>query len=222
MRVVSYEVNGVDYDQDRLSYHGGAAVPYLSGQTSPNGVDPVHFFDMHTIEGESALTGECAIPNSTYAYKYQVPYTWTETSYDEENWGENITTTAPVYCCCALELLCGCDDFHKNRSFVPALVQNYDFFRRGKTVPQNSSSLCVVDYQGKTALLVDGTLENGSTKADPNASYPTQTLTTMMPEICSLIASRGQTYAPSSAAFVAVWTAVVSLGSMLGMCFVFL
>jgi hypothetical protein len=68
-------------------------------------------------------------------------------------------------------LLCGCDDFHGNQSFVPAFA--------GEDAPHNRSSFCVVDYQGETTLLVDGTLQNGSTEADPNASYPFQILTTM-------------------------------------------
>jgi hypothetical protein len=58
----SYEVNAVGYDQKHLSYRGGASVPYLSGRTSPNGLDPIPFFDMHTIVGDLVVSDDdCAI-----------------------------------------------------------------------------------------------------------------------------------------------------------------
>ncbi|KAH8429087.1 uncharacterized protein LDX57_006757 [Aspergillus melleus] len=224
----AYEVNAIDYDQNHLSYSGGASVPYLSGQTSPNGLGPIPFFDMHTIVGTWVPEDdECAIPNSTYAYRYQVRYTWAEPSDDTENWGQNVTITAPVYCCCALESLCGCDDFHENRSFVPALIDTY-LRHDEKTAPRNRSSLCVIDREGETTLLVDGTLKNGSTKATRNASYPIQTLTTMTSEYCSPTeglysrATKRQTSVPSSTAILVGWTTVSALGFILGGCIVIL
>ncbi|KAB8205698.1 hypothetical protein BDV34DRAFT_225099 [Aspergillus parasiticus] len=96
---------------------------------------------MHTMVSDSVVSDDgCAIPKSTYAYKYQVPYTWMERSDDEENWGKNVTITAAVYCCCLLNLLCGCDDFHENRSFVPALVGIY-LHTAGEGAPHNLISL---------------------------------------------------------------------------------
>jgi hypothetical protein len=109
---------------------------------------------------------------------------------------------------------------------VSALVGIY-LHSAGEDAPHNRSSFCVVDYQGKTTLLVDGTLQSGSTKADPDASYPILTLTTMTSEYCSLTdggfesgARKAQVSPPSSTTSVVAWTAVVALGVLFGVCFV--
>ncbi|KAL3447124.1 hypothetical protein BJX65DRAFT_308191 [Aspergillus insuetus] len=125
-------------DQHCLSYLGGAAVPYKAGTKSPNGVSPRRF------------------DNLAFATVKEAAY---ESTYNLSN------GSVPVYCACDIYGLCGCDDFHKNGSFVPTLLS---YLCLGDEA-SNVSKVCTISIDGTTTILVNGGLVNGSTNADPKA-----------------------------------------------------
>ncbi|KAL4941251.1 hypothetical protein BDV06DRAFT_223273 [Aspergillus oleicola] len=147
--------NDVDIDdQHFLSYLGGAAIPFKSGDDSPNGVSPkkLNHLAFATVDEDSVNDGSCAVPNTSYAYEYQSKYSLSSGS-------------VPVYCACDPYGLCGCDDHHGNSSFVDAMLAYIGLDSEAKNV----SKACTISLDGVTAILVDGGLSNGSTKADPDA-----------------------------------------------------
>ncbi|KAL4961136.1 uncharacterized protein BDV14DRAFT_211226 [Aspergillus stella-maris] len=147
--------NDVDInDQHYLSYLGGAAIPFKSGDDSPNGVAPKKLDNLAfaTVDEESVKDGSCAVPNTSYAYEYQSKYSLSSGS-------------VPVYCVCDPLGLCGCDDHHGNSSFVDVMLAYVGL----DTEAKNVSKACTISLDRATAILVDGGLSNGSTKADPDA-----------------------------------------------------
>ncbi|KAL4953716.1 hypothetical protein BDW69DRAFT_205677 [Aspergillus filifer] len=147
--------NDVDInDQHYLSYLGGAAIPFKSGDDSPNGVSPKKLdnLDFVTVDENSVKDGSCAAPNTSYAYEYQSKYSLSSGS-------------VPVYCVCDPYGLCGCDDHHRNSSFVDVMLAYVGL----DTEAKNVSKACTILLDGATTILVDGGLSNGSTKADPDA-----------------------------------------------------
>jgi hypothetical protein len=148
--------NAVDInDQHYLSYLGGAAVPFKSGDHSPNGVSPKKLDNLPfaTVDENNVKDGSCAVPNTSYAYEYQSKYSLGSAG------------NVPVYCLCGPYGLCGCDDHHGNSSFVDAMLAYTGLGDEAKNV----SRICTVSLDGATTILVDGGLSNGSTKADPDA-----------------------------------------------------
>ena len=205
------EVSSLD-DPAYISYLGGAAVPYPAGETSPNGVE---LLDLPYEPDLSSISSDlCSVPNSNYTYKYKEKFNWTSISFEEENYGVYATRWVPVYCCCGFNTLCGCDDHHRNSSFVTALTQ-----RLGLSMsPRNTTDGCAIDIEGETTLLVRGELLNGSTKADRTVPYQSETVTTMVMGQC--IETDGVTLGagthlqgPSSTA----WTAIIAIGGLVGM-----
>ncbi|RJE19156.1 Conserved glycine-rich protein [Aspergillus sclerotialis] len=167
------------FDQDQEEYHnylGGASVPYASGEDSPNGVHPVRL----DLDFEEAPPGDlygdlCTVPNSSYAYKYNEKWKWRSSAFKMESF----TRFVPMYCCCALYSLCGCDDFHSNSSFVPTLVD----YLMESTQPLNNTHICAVDIDGM-ALIINGTVSNGSTKANPAMDPTTETVAITTSQYC--------------------------------------
>ncbi|KAL4803499.1 hypothetical protein BDV18DRAFT_163056 [Aspergillus unguis] len=149
--------NEVEKDsQHYLSYLGGAAVPFKSGDDSPNGVAPKHLEDLSfpSVDDEDDVKdGSCAVPNNSYAYPYDAKYSLGSAG------------NVPVYCLCDPYGLCGCDDHHTNSSFVDAMLSYAGLSNEAKNV----SSVCTVTLEGETTILINGGLSNGSTKADPDA-----------------------------------------------------
>ncbi|KAL4780372.1 hypothetical protein BJX76DRAFT_360922 [Aspergillus varians] len=141
-------------DQHYLSYLGGAATPFKSGSSSPNGVSPRKLDNLAfaTVDESAVKDGSCAVPNTSYAYQYESKYSLSSGS-------------VAVYCLCDPYGLCGCDDHHGNSSFVPAMLAYVGLDKEAK----NISKACTVSLDGAVAILVDGGLANGSTKADPDA-----------------------------------------------------
>lgn len=199
-------------------------MPYLSGKVSPNGVSPRKFNNLPYIPDlEEYPSGyECTIPTTNYAYKYEAEFEWTES---ESNYGSDdsgAAHSAPIYCCCALDSLCGCDDFHGNSSFVLAMLQR----EMDTPSPQNSTNICAIDIEGERTILVSGTLENGSTKADGKAEYLTETISTTGLTRCmratgapdeASIAGMQVLGGPSQRAFVLAWVGTVGAGVLVGM-----
>ncbi|OJJ08841.1 hypothetical protein ASPVEDRAFT_34970 [Aspergillus versicolor CBS 583.65] len=202
---------------ETLSYTGGAAVPYLSGKVSPNGVSPRKFTNLpYTPDLEEYPSGyECTIPNTNYAYKYEAEFEYTESDDDSSH-------SAPIYCCCALGSLCGCDDFHQNSSFVLAMLER----EMASVNPLNSTSVCAIDIEGETTVLVSGTLEDGSTKADGETESLTETISTTGLTRCMRatgapdeVSTAGMRVlgGPSQRAFVLAWVGTVGAGVLVGM-----
>ncbi|KAL4920146.1 hypothetical protein BDW62DRAFT_177722 [Aspergillus aurantiobrunneus] len=147
--------NNVDLDsQHFLSYLGGSAFPFKSGDKAPSGLSPRKLDNLAfaTVDESAVSTGSCAVPNTSYAYQYQSQYRLS-------------SGNVPVYCLCDPYSVCGCDDNHSNSSFVPAMLAYIGL----DTEARNVSKACTISLDGATTILVDGSLSNGSTKADPNA-----------------------------------------------------
>ncbi|KAL4738226.1 hypothetical protein BDV11DRAFT_171226 [Aspergillus similis] len=217
--IEDWEVSYLD-DPAYISYLGGAAVPYLAGKTSPNGVEPEKFLDLPYEPDLSSIPSSllCNVPNSNYAYKYKEKFNWTSISEEEENYGEYVTRWVPVYCCCGLNTLCGCDDHHRNSSFVAALTQWLGLGMH----PRNTTDVCAIDIEGETTLLVKGELMNGSTKADRTVPYMSETVSTTVTTQCtetggSVSGARAQLQGPSPRAVATAWAAVVAAGGLVGM-----
>ncbi|KAL2833865.1 hypothetical protein BDW59DRAFT_168904 [Aspergillus cavernicola] len=223
----SWEPSYLD-DPEYISYLGGAAVPYLAGETSPNGMTAEEFTDLPYEPDLSQIPSDllCQVPNSSFAYRYEAEFNWTSLSLEQgaENYGEYVTRFVPVYCCCARYTLCGCDDFHRNSSFVAKMLEEAGI---GQS-PRNTSGVCSIELEGETTILVGGTLTNGSTKADQTVEYLTETVSTTVSTTCLAgtggadEASGGRVYGPSGTAVVVAWVATLGAGVLFGMCLVLL
>lgn len=130
------------------SYAGGAATPYAAGGRSPRGIFPfllpigaLAFFPGIWLYG-------------AYAYPYSHHYNYTN---DTSKQNESL----PVVCLCQEYSECGCDE-NNNGTFYQDLFNG--------TVPKNSSDVRVVNVNGTETIYINGTLPNGTTLRDPNAS----------------------------------------------------
>ncbi|GES62099.1 hypothetical protein ATEIFO6365_0005007500 [Aspergillus terreus] len=173
---VSYLHSGHEY-----VYLGGAGVPYTAGETSPNGVTPRRLdLDFETAPYPYLGGDLCSVPNASWAYRYAARYNWTELNMDDDTYGAYIVHLLPVYCCCALYTVCGCDDGHRNASFVPALLEYLGIYND----PRNDTDVCSVTVDGELVLVVNGTLANGSTMADREATPTKETVLVTESRIC--------------------------------------
>jgi len=125
------------------SYAGGAAVPYRAGSTARGGIAP------YFIGGAAlgVLPGLWLYGAYAYPYGHAYPY---------HNDTTNRNETANVTCLCGQYSTCGCDN-NTEYSYLSAVANNYSISR-------------VTDING-TTLVINGTLENGTT-----ASGGTETL----------------------------------------------
>ena len=135
-------------------YAGGARSPYAAGRVSPLGVTPF-------LLPAAALAFFPALwLYSVYAYPYHHPYNF-------YNQTSNRNESLPVVCVCQEFSECGCDDNHNSTYFN-------DLF--GGPVPKNTSNVRVVDVNGTETIYVNGTLPNGTTRADSSTSDSTATI----------------------------------------------
>ncbi|KAK3071180.1 hypothetical protein LTR53_009091 [Teratosphaeriaceae sp. CCFEE 6253] len=119
-------------------YGGGAAAPYKSGGRSPGGVAP------YLLAGGALAFFPGIWLYGAYAYPYNHAYLY-------HNNTNNQNETRPVQCYCAQYAECGCDN-NTDSSYLNEVANN-------KTV----SRVAVVN--GTETLLINGTLENGTTAA---------------------------------------------------------
>ena len=86
-----------------------------------------------------------------YAYPYPHPYELTEDGQDE---------TFPVTCLCQEYSVCGCDDCSNNTlcTYLNLVLSN-----------NSSVDVRIADVDGTRTVYINGTLENGTTAADPSA-----------------------------------------------------
>jgi len=157
-------------------YGGGSKTPYKSGGRSPLGIAPVFL-------GVAALS---VFPGlwlyGAYSYPYHNPYGYynrsarrnhTNTRRDvvyaeltslvsrQDDTGAN--ETKPVDCLCAPYVSCGCDD-NGDTTFLDSLIGD------GSYAGLNKSLINVVDINGTSTIVLNGTLPNGTTVADPSAT----------------------------------------------------
>jgi len=172
-------------------YGGGAKAPYKSGGKSPAGIAPVFL-------GAAALG---VFPGlwlyGAYSYPYYHPYSYHNRTARRNNTQTNNTNTRrdhiyselvhlitrqddganetkPVNCLCAEFAECGCDD-NDDTTFLDSLIGDGSYDALNKTL------INVVDVNGTSTIVLNGTLENGTTAAggtedlDPSASTTTPT-----------------------------------------------
>ncbi|KAK0945551.1 hypothetical protein LTR29_002906 [Friedmanniomyces endolithicus] len=117
-------------------YGGGAAAPYSAGSRSPGGVAP------YLLAGSALAFFPGAWLYGAYAYPYHGAYTY-------HNETGNRNDTRPVQCFCAQYAECGCDNY-TDSSYLSSVANNATVSR-------------VADVNGTSTLLINGTLENGTT-----------------------------------------------------------
>lgn len=89
-----------------------------------------------------------------WAYPYGHPYFWhNQTSKHNES--------LPVVCVCQEFSECGCDQNH-NRTYFNDLFDGQ--------IPKNTSHVRVAEVNGTEKIFINGTLPNGTTRANPNAT----------------------------------------------------
>ncbi|CAG8958927.1 hypothetical protein HYFRA_00012924 [Hymenoscyphus fraxineus] len=166
-------------------YGGGAATPYSSGGRSPGGILPLAV----GVVGIGAVVALASYPGSwpygLYSYPYSNPYTYynrtgrrnrtaTSTSasptatptlnprnlYERQDDGQGVNETKPVDCVCAAYAVCGCDD-NGNSTFLADII--------GDGTNLNASLVTIAVINGTEMFVLNGTLPNGTTAADPNA-----------------------------------------------------
>lgn len=125
-------------------YGGGATVPYTAGATSQRGLGARALLPVAALGlfGGAWLYG-------AYLYSYPRPYGFYNASA-----GQN--QTKPVDCLCQQYSVCGCDDNDDN-TFLNGLIGN------GSYDSLNSSLVRVADVNGTSTIVINGTLENGTT-----------------------------------------------------------
>ncbi|KAM0329404.1 hypothetical protein ACHAQA_004711 [Verticillium albo-atrum] len=137
-------------------YGGGAVAPYRAGARSPVG-----FIAPFVLVGAAALI---FWPGSWHGHRVQ-HYEFNNThTFFNESAGEN--QTKPVLCGCAEDFPCGCDepqDEGDRDTFLNELIGN------GSYAALNKSVIDVGERDGRSTILLNGTLPDDTTLADPNA-----------------------------------------------------
>ncbi|KAH7368482.1 hypothetical protein B0T11DRAFT_64511 [Plectosphaerella cucumerina] len=137
-------------------YGGGARAPYKSGGVSPIG-----------LIAPFALVGVAAYafwPGTWYggrvnSYRYRNEYSFFNETADEQQ-------SKPVLCGCADETPCSCDE-PEDRSERDAILD--ELIGNGSYAALNKSIVNVADYEGRSTILINGTLPYDTTLADADA-----------------------------------------------------
>lgn len=141
-------------------YSGGATTPYTSGARTAGGIAPV------AILGVAALA---VFPGiwlyGAYAYPFSHPYSF-------RNYSNNQDETKPVTCLCEQYAVCGCDPDNTNSTYFSDLVGN------GSTADLDNN-VAVGLVNGTSTILVNGTLDNGTTAAD-STSFGSHNILSML------------------------------------------
>jgi hypothetical protein len=131
-------------------YGGGSTTPYRSGLASPLGLSAI----LLTSTALAVFSGLWAY--GAYEYIYDHPYTFLNQSASSPNSASGANETKPIFCLCAQYEECGCDD-NGNTTFLNSLVGN------GSYAALNRSLIDVVDINGTSTIVLNGTLPNGTT-----------------------------------------------------------
>jgi hypothetical protein len=145
-------------------YGGGAATPYKAGVSTPKGL----------VAGALILPLAmlAIMPGlwlySTYPYYYNNPYRFHNQSATNDNDDDNDrrslwtrqtqgkNETLPVMCVCQEYSVCGCDE-NDDQTYINDLIGNGSYAGLNKTL------VTVSDVNGTKTLVLNGTLENGTT-----------------------------------------------------------
>jgi hypothetical protein len=147
-------------------YGGGAATPYSAGSRTPKGL----------VAGALILplAMVAIMPGlwlySTYPYYYNHPYRFynqSATNHDDDDdvhsdkgrqspWTQGKNETLPVMCVCQAYSVCGCDE-NDDLTYINNLISN------GSYAGLNKTFVTVSDVNGTKTLLLNGTLDNGTT-----------------------------------------------------------
>lgn len=173
-------------------------MPYLAGKVSPSGIQPKRLDLNNPGEGDpgnqtapadsaAAYSPDCGFTPDMYGYKYprlyNLSYEMPELPFDEK-W-----EMVPVYCACQTGSLCGCDEpdpaYNFTRVVLLDVFGGYDLnYNRGPRLP-NATKGCDVWMDGEHRLLINGTLWDGSTKADPDMERTSATGNGTCADTCS-------------------------------------
>jgi hypothetical protein len=139
-------------------YGGGGAVPYKSGSKSPKAlIAPVFLGVAFLAFWPGVWLYGAHLYNHPYPYNY-----YNESSQRNES--------KPVTCACDPYSECGCDyeDTAEYKQYMSDLIGNGSYDALNKTVVN------VANVNGTSTILINGTLDNGTTAAggteDPNAA----------------------------------------------------
>lgn len=146
-------------------YGGGARTPYTAGSRTPKGLVAAPLIGVALVV--AIMPGLWL--HSAYPYYYNNPYRFynqSATNDDDDNdndrralWtrqtqGRN--ETLPVVCLCEEDFVCGCDE-NDDQQYLNDLVGNGSYAALNKTL------VTVSDVNGTRSLVLNGTLEKGTT-----------------------------------------------------------
>ncbi|KAH6692675.1 hypothetical protein F5X68DRAFT_259288 [Plectosphaerella plurivora] len=137
-------------------YGGGARAPYKSG-----GVSPVALIAPFALVGVAAYA---FWPGTWYgsrvnSYKYKNEYSFFNATVNEQQ-------SKPVMCGCADETPCSCDE-PEDKSERDAILD--ELIGNGSYAALNKSIVNVGVYEGRSTILINGTLPYDTTLADADA-----------------------------------------------------
>jgi hypothetical protein len=124
-------------------YGGGSRTPYRSGGRSPGGISPIFFATPFLLFPGLWLYG-------AYRYRNRDEYTFFNATADPPR-----NQTKPVECLCGRYEQCGCDD-NTDRSYLDSLIGN------GSYAALNKSLVNVAQDDGRSTIIINGTLPNGT------------------------------------------------------------
>lgn len=154
-------------------YGGGSTSPYTAGRPSPLGIAPLFlgvgaltlfpgiwlfgaysypYHNPYTFRNHSA-TNDTSNSTSTHERRRRSYFFWERASTDDN---QGVEQTKPVTCLCAADAECGCDD-SGNTTFLDSLIGD------GTYSKLNLSVVNVVDVNGTSTIVLNGTLPNGTT-----------------------------------------------------------
>jgi hypothetical protein len=124
-------------------YGGGAAKPYTAGGRSPSGIAPVFL-----VAGAGLAFWPGVWLYGAHRYHYERPYTFFNSTTQR-------TESKPVDCACSPRGDCGCDE-NDDKQYLDDLIGD------GSYAGLNKSLINVADVDGRSTILLNGTLPQGT------------------------------------------------------------
>lgn len=137
-------------------YPGGARAPYQAGSRTP--IAGIAAIGLVGVAALAFWPGSWYRPN-VHGYRYNNEYSFYNATADQNQ-------TKPVLCGCEDEAPCGCDepeDRSERDDWLDEVIGN------GSYPHLNKSIVDVGDYEGRSTILINGTLPQDTTLADPDA-----------------------------------------------------
>ncbi|KAH7156597.1 hypothetical protein EDB81DRAFT_395703 [Dactylonectria macrodidyma] len=133
-------------------YAGGAKVPYRAGAVTAAGVVPF------LLVGSAIAFWPGTWAYGAYMYHYDNPYRY-------HNVSSSANETREVICGCARYSVCGCEE-NNSTAYYDDLIGN------GSYAALNKSVINVAKVNGTMTLLINGTLDNGTTAVGEDSAAP--------------------------------------------------